>query len=233
MDNIGTVFAAYRKSLKYSQQDMCDKLTGMGLPTKTAAYSTWETGSSIPNAKQFLATCKILGITDIFNEFIGGYNPTDPLAELNDEGKTLALNYIDLLKSSGQYNAAPVNILQRVRELNLYDMPVSAGTGEFLDSDSYEKVEVGPEVPETADFGVRISGDSMMPRYLDQQIVWIQKTDELNDGEIGIFFYNGNAFCKKFQNNTKGTYLISLNEKYSPIEIAEDSAFKIFGRVVS
>ena len=56
-------------------------------------------------------------------------------------------------------------------------MTVSAGTGKFLDNDSYEEVEVGPEVPETADFGVRISGDSMMPRYLDKQIVWIQKTD--------------------------------------------------------
>ncbi len=58
-------------------------------------------------------------------------------------------------------------------------MPVSAGTGQFLDNDSYEEVEVGPEVPETADFGVRISGDSMMPRCLDKQIVWIQKTDDL------------------------------------------------------
>ena len=37
-------------------------------------------------------------------------------------------------------------------------MPVSAGTGQFLDNDSYEEVEVGAEVPETADFGVRISG---------------------------------------------------------------------------
>ena len=56
-------------------------------------------------------------------------------------------------------------------------MPVSAGTGKFLDNDSYEEVEVGPEVPETADFEVRISGDSKMPRYLDKQIVWIQNTD--------------------------------------------------------
>ena len=93
--------------------------------------------------------------------------------------------------------------------------------------------KVGPEVPETADFGVRISGDSMMPRYLDKQIVWIQKTDELNDGEIGIFYYNGNAYCKKLLCNKKGTYLISLNDKYEPIEIAEGETFKTFGRVVS
>ncbi len=155
------------------------------------------------------------------------------MAELNEEGRTMALNYIDLLKGSEKYQAAPVRILQPVRVLNLYDMPVSAGTGQFLDNDSYEEVEVGPEVPETADFGVRISGDSMMPRYLDKQIVWIQKTDELNDGEIGIFFYNGNAYCKKLLCNKKGTYLISLNDKYEPIEIAEGSTFKTFGRVVS
>ena len=233
MDNIGNIFAAYRKKLKYSQQDICDKLTGMGIPTKPAAYSTWETGNSIPNAVQFLAMCKILGITDIFNQFIGGYNPDDPMAELNEEGKAMALNYIDLLKGSEKYQAVPVRILQLVRILNLYDMPVSAGTGQFLDNDSYEEVEVGPEVPETADFGVRISGDSMMPRYLDKQIVWIQKTDELNDGEIGIFYYNGNAYCKKLLCNKKGTYLISLNDKYDPIEIAEGETFKTFGRVVS
>ena len=71
MDNIGNIFAAYRKNLKYSQQDICDKLTGIGIPTKPAAYSTWETGNSIPNAVQFLAMCKIIGITDILNQFIG------------------------------------------------------------------------------------------------------------------------------------------------------------------
>ena len=234
MDNIGNIFAAYRKNLKYSQQDICDKLTGMGIPTKPAAYSTWETGNSIPNAVQFLATVqdpRDHGYLQL--SFIGGYNPDDPMAELNEEGRTMALNYIDLLKGSEKYQAVPVRILQLVRILNLYDMPVSAGTGQFLDNDSYEEVEVGPEVPVTADFGVRISGDSMMPRYLDKQIVWIQKTDELNDGEIGIFYYNGNAYCKKLLCNKKGTYLISLNDKYEPIEIAEGSTFKTFGRVVS
>ena len=110
MDNIGNIFAAYRKNLKYSQQDICDKLTGMGIPTKPAAYSTWETGNSIPNAVQFLAMCKILGITDIFNQFIGGYNPDDPMAELNEEGRMMALNYIDLLKGSGKYKAAPIRL---------------------------------------------------------------------------------------------------------------------------
>lgn len=54
MDNIGNIFAAYRKNLKYSQQDICDKLTGMGIPTKPAAYSTWRTGNSIRTQYSFL-----------------------------------------------------------------------------------------------------------------------------------------------------------------------------------
>ena len=91
---------------------------------------------------------------------------------------------------------------------------------------------VGSEVPEVADFGVRVSGDSMLPHFLNSQIVWVEKTPELNHGEYGIFYLNGNAFIKRLQNNTDGLALISLNTKYSPIVIREDDDFRIFGRVV-
>ena len=118
------------------------------------------------------------------------------------------------------------------RCLNVYDLPVSAGTGSFLDGDQYEPMTVGSEVPETANFGVRVSGDSMLPRFLNTQIVWVEKTPDLNHGEYGIFYLNGNAFIKKLQNNKEGLALISLNQKYAPIVIHEDDDFRIFGRVV-
>ena len=85
-------------------------------------------------------------------------------------------------------------------------------------------------MPKKTTFGVKISGNSMEPRYLDRQIVWIQKTEELVDGEIGIFLLNGNAYCKKFQNNSKGLSLISLNPEYAPIKISEGDQFHIFSR---
>ena len=47
------------------------------------------------------------------------------------------------------------------RKIHLYDIPVSAGTGNFLDEADFETIEVGQEVPESADFGVRITGDSL------------------------------------------------------------------------
>lgn len=232
MSRVGNIIAMKRKEQKISQGKMCEELTSMGYPIKTSAYSSWETGSSFPNAEQFLAACKILNITNIYNEFIGGYNADDPLAELNEEGKKKALDYIRLLVLSGEYKNT-VQVIPTFRDIRLYEMPVSAGPGTFLDSEDYEIIKAGSEVPEKTSFGVKISGNSMEPRYLNQQIVWIQQTEELADGEIGIFLLNGNAYCKKLQNNSKGLSLISLNPDYAPMKIKEGDQFHIFGRVLN
>ena len=106
------------------------------------------------------------------------------------------------------------------------------GTGSFLDGEDYEMYS-SPDIPEESTFGVHVSGDSMEPRYHDRDLIWVEQTEQLEDGEIGIFYLDGNAYVKKFQNNRKGTYLISLNKKYAPIPVTENSSFKIFGRVLS
>lgn len=118
------------------------------------------------------------------------------------------------------------------RQIKLFDIPVSAGTGQFLDSDAYELIDIGSEVPDSADFGLRISGNSMEPEYIDGQIVWVHQQDVLNDGEIGISGYDNNAYCKKLSLTTAGTKLISLNSEYSPIEVPKNSVLHVFGKVV-
>ena len=102
------------------------------------------------------------------------------------------------------------------RTLNLYDLPVSAGAGQFLDSDHFSEMEVGDEVSPDADFGVRVSGDSMEPLYLNGQIIWVHQQETLEDGEIGIFFLDGEAYVKK----------------YAPIKVSSGSVFSTFGKVV-
>ena len=99
---IGVTLATYRKKKKLSQIELADKLTYYGINVSNAAISAWEKDISQPNTQQFLALCKILGITDIYNEFIG-FNPDDPLARLNEEGKAKALEYIGLLLLSEQF----------------------------------------------------------------------------------------------------------------------------------
>lgn len=237
MKNIGETLAKYRKEAGLSQRDVADKLGTFNHTTTNRSISAWEKGISTPNPEQFLLLCKIYGITDIYSTFIEP-NPDNPLATLTREGREKALEYISLLKLSDRFyikQSISNNVVEFPvrRNLPIYLLPASAGSGEFLDGDEYELEEVGSEVPEKAHFGIRLNGDSMEPRYLNGQIVWVEKTTELLDGDIGIFYLDGSAYCKRLHRETDLLELVSINPKYSPIKITEENDFRIYGRVVS
>lgn len=229
MHSIGKIIATYRKQNGLSQPALAKLLEENGHKITNKAISSWEKGISEPSSSLLLLLCKVLNITDIYSDYYG-YNPANPLSELNTDGKEKALEYIQLLTDSGKYQKT--TIIPFRRKIRLFDIPASAGVGNFLDGDNFTEIEVGEEVPETADFGIRISGDSMEPRFINGQIVWVQKQDTLGNGEIGIFFLDGNAYCKKLQDDEKGLYLMSLNSAYAPISVTENQIFKIFGKVV-
>jgi len=230
--NLGSILASHRKSKKISQLELADMLTNYGINVTNAAISAWEKDISTPNVTQFFALCKILGITDIYNEFIG-FNHDDPMSRLNEEGKAKAIEYINLLLLSEQYQKKEATVIPFRRKIKWSLLASSAGTGEFLDNENFEIIEVGEEVPEDADFGLALNGDSMEPRYHDKQAVWVQKTDTLTTGEIGIFYLDGMTYCKQLKNDADGLFLISLNTKYEPIKITEENDFRVFGRVLN
>jgi len=122
----------------------------------------------------------------------------------------------------------PASASPRRRVIKLYEIPVAAGSGVFLDSSSYDDFEADETVPDETDFAVKVSGDSMTPRFVDSQIIFIRAQQLLDVGEIGIFSLNGDSYVKKLGHGE----LLSLNRKYSPIPIGEYDAFYIFGKVV-
>ena len=114
------------------------------------------------------------------------------------------------------------------RVLRLYDLSVSAGRGNYLDGGGYEMIEAGPSTPDSADYAIRVSGDSMTPRFADRQIIFIHEQPALNEGEIGVFCLNNDAYLKQLG---KGR-LLSLNPAYAPIPIGEYDDLRVFGKVV-
>jgi len=118
------------------------------------------------------------------------------------------------------------------RILPLYRLAASAGPGEFLDGADYDSVEVGEDVSPLADFGVRIAGDSMEPRFVHGQIVWVKRQSTLENGEIGIFLYNGAGYCKRLERSREGVALVSLNPLYAPIRVTAEDELRLFGKVV-
>ena len=232
MSGIGETLYRLREKCGYSQKQLAALLCQQGVQVTNQAVSKWENGSTQPSASQFLTLCQVLGIEDISGAFLQRQTES-PFRGLNDEGVQKAREYIDLLRKSGMYDAekAPAKPVL-LRSLPLYHISVSAGTGQFLDSDHYDLVDVGEEVPMNANFGVRISGDSMFPRFINGQIVWVHQQQTLNDGEIGIFLYNGDAYCKIFSQQKNQVSLVSINSAYKDIVIDENSEFRVFGKVV-
>ena len=115
------------------------------------------------------------------------------------------------------------------RTLPLYDLPVSAGVGVMLDTDTAEEITVSDNSrTREADFALRISGNSMEPRYRDGDILLVQEADTVEFGELGIFILDGNGFFKVFG----GDRLYSLNSEYGDILLKDFEDVRVAGRVI-
>ncbi len=228
---IGTVIQAHRRKNGLSQIDLANKLEQYDIHVKNAAISSWEKNVNTPTAAQLLAICEILGISDIYTEFIGE-NPNDPFHGLSEEGISKAKDYLDLLRASGQFQVREAEIIPfEPRRMKVSLLPTSAGLGEYLDNENFEEVEIYDPVPKRADFGVRLNGDSMEPRFKNEELVWIEQTCSIDSGEIGLFYLNGMTYFKKYLSTKAGTFLTSLNAKYTPIQIKSHDTFKVFGKL--
>lgn len=115
------------------------------------------------------------------------------------------------------------------RSISLYDMPVSAGTGMYLDAESAEEINI-PDTVKTqmADYALRIRGNSMEPKYRNGDILLIENCDSVEVGELGIFVLDGEGYFKQFG----GDRLISFNSEYGDIMLKDFSSAECMGRVI-
>jgi SOS-response transcriptional repressor LexA len=228
---IGKTLAELRKAKKLMQKDVASKLSAYGIKISSKTIHNWEKELALPNPRQFIALCDIYGVDDILWRFAGIHNGL--YAGLNNDGRDKARDFISILFQNDKFRDEPLQVREVPRIYRLYDIPVSAGTGNFLDDSSYEEIEAPDFVPSSADFALRISGDSMKPLFEDGRVVWVKSTQALDSGDIGIFFYSDNAFCKKLIITDRKVFLRSLNSEYEDIEINEDFGFKPIGKVVA
>ena len=117
------------------------------------------------------------------------------------------------------------------RRLPVYNAPAAAGEALPFVADEFVMMDA-ENAPDEATFGVRISGDSMEPLIENECIVWVKKQESVANGDIGIFVLNGESLCKKLENRDGVCQLVSLNKKYSPIEVLEYDDLRVIGRVL-
>jgi phage repressor protein C with HTH and peptisase S24 domain/DNA-binding Xre family transcriptional regulator len=115
------------------------------------------------------------------------------------------------------------------RSIKMYRLPVSAGVGEYLEEDVVENISIpNNEKTAEADYALRISGNSMEPKYHNGDVLLVQNAESVEMGELGIFLLDGCGFFKVYGGDT----LISLNPEYGPILLKEFANVQCKGRVV-
>ena len=252
---IGQRIMDARKKAGLSRPAFSELLSKFGLSIKGNGILRWENGAVIPNAYQLVAVCHALHIEDGISYFTGA--PSKAIAsnaepELDQAGLKKLEDYKADLIASGRYRRKKVErIKERYIEMPVSTLAVSAGTGEFLEEGNFDLIRYpASQVPERAEFGIRVAGDSMEPVYHDQQIVWVQTCHNLRVGEVGIFVYDGEGYMKEYGeqepdeefrtmfsdengNVPMQPVLISFNEAYAPRIVNPNSGFKIIGRVLN
>lgn len=241
---VGRQIHTARKDLKISLEQFSQLLAQYGVEITRTALNKWELGKAVPSAYQLLAVCAALHLEDGFDYFVR--NTKRPL--LNAEGRRKVKEYREDLIASGKYREVPPVLEIRYRDMPVSDLPVSAGTGAFLDEGNFEMVSF-PEssIPDGAEFGVRVSGDSMEPVYHDGQIVWVQQCETLRTGDVGVMIYDGQGYIKAYAEQEPDdleTYLcsdgvrrmqpvmVSYNKAYAPKPASPELEFRIVGRVL-
>ena len=162
---------------------------------------------------------------------------TNTAMQLNTENKKTVLRtseeLLETQMSKTDTEETQPNEVSEIIQLysyDYYDHPVSAGTGQYLNDVRVERIELPVDVD--ADFVIPIKGDSMEPDYHDGDLVFIQTSVDLNDGVIGVFNYNGDAYIKQLVIDEDQAYLHSLNPAYKHMPITPDTDFRIIGEVV-
>ena len=147
--------------------------------------------------------------------------------ELKPPRQVKVLNYAEM-QLKEQENEVSEAI--QLYSYDYYDHPASAGTGQYLNDVRVERIELPVDID--ADFVIPIKGNSMEPDYHDGDLVFIQTSVDLNDGVIGVFNYNGDAYIKQLVIDKDQAYLHSLNPAYKDMPITPDTDFRIIGEVV-
>lgn len=159
---------------------------------------------------------------------------TNTARKLNTDNKKIVLRTSEELWESQNEDKTKINeVSEKVVQLygyDYYDHAASAGTGQYLNDVRVERIELPVDVD--ADFVIPIKGDSMEPDYHDGDLVFIQTSVDLNDGVIGVFNYNGEAYIKQLVIDTEQSYLHSLNPDYKDMPITPETDFRIIGEVV-
>ena len=167
-------------------------------------------------------------ILDLDSKYVLGFT------EYNDI--TVIYNKLNDIRQKKVYHYAS-NQLDEQNQVNesttIYvTSKLSAGPGVIdLDPSDVEEIDYSGYVPRH-DLAFQVAGDSMQPMFEDGEIVFVERTTDVRNGQIIAVQINEEAFIKKAYIEDDQLRLVSLNSNYGDIYANDKDDIRIIGRVI-
>jgi len=243
-----------RSEKEMSKRDLVSKL-----PLNYSTYANYESGFREPNSDVLQMLARYYGVsldyllgvsenrkkadeiailTECENEHIIKYRQLDThgreVVDIVLEKEMERVSFLNTRNEATKIQAPD----DRWVVLKVYQQRASAGLGSYLSDDSdtdFEEMRfVATQVSERADFCVRIKGESMEPKINDGDIVFVKAVPKVDPDNVGIFVYDGEAYCKRLRVDQKKGALIleSLNKSFAPRQISQPESLRTVGLVI-
>lgn len=245
-EEIGSILKRLRIENGLTQKEVASKI---GRTQQIIGH--WETGYAQPDANTLFTLCALYGTS--VDEAFGFSKKKSSLSKedksllelyhsLDDFGKeTIQITMDREIKRSEMINskekriaeleATPIVVEKEkdsvVRIYTYLHKIACAGNGFYFDDIPTDSIEA--PYREGADFIIGVNGDSMEPTFKDGDLVYVQKRQIVETGEIGVFFYNNECYIKEAGEDG----LISHNARYKMIPGTEriQCIGKVLGKV--
>ena len=251
------VIAERLRTLRRERDLSKRELVGM-LPINYSTYANYESGFREPNSEVLQMLAKHFNVSiDFLMGMTENRRKADEVAVLTDDEHTHIVQFRQLDNhGKGLINVVMQKELERVNflgakaqginkledeqwiTLSVYPQQAAANLGNYLADDNDTEFEImrfaATPVSQNADFCIRVKGDSMEPKICDGDIVFVKAAPMVEPDNVGVFVYDGEAYCKRLRidNKKSAVYLESLNKSYAPKQVQEPEYLRTVGLVI-
>ena len=224
----------FRKMCGMEQKELAEKL---GVARNS--ISNWECGLARPDIDMIPTICQALNVS--LYDLYAMADPNDKYTaieklvldgyqKLNPSNRLAISRIIETLCEVQEAEKIP-----DIKELLFFEKSLAAGTSVPTEFDGKGRAMYlyNSKEFDNADYVFSVNGDSMEPRFHNNDLVLVQKiTDgsELKPGEIGAFITGNETYIKEYQKDG----LHSLNPRYDVIrfESTDNQSVYLIGRVL-
>lgn len=154
-----------------------------------SSISEWESGKRSPDIDKVKDIAKVLNVTPAY---LMGWNEPSPASR-----------------------PLPAGLLPVVKRRIPIIGHVAAGVPIMAERE-YEEYE-DDTYGISCDYVLRVEGDSMEPRVMNGDIVYVRQQPDVDDGQIAVVGVDDSVTLKVVYHLPNGLQLVSLNPKYKPM----------------